>query len=112
MIAFPHDSFGIKSALVAALDIQAGHDQDYYTNSHWTQAPTAVLPKLFYAPWVYRHTPVRDAFVQAFAYVLLPVQKFVASVQARTSSPESYNETLQEALYQWSYQTVREYLVE
>eukprot|EP00797_Seminavis_robusta_P035969 Sro901_g218030.1 daunorubicin C-13 ketoreductase DnrU (400) ;mRNA; r:27120-28319 len=111
-IAFPHDSFGIKSALVAALDIKAGNDQDYFSNSHWTQAPNVLMPKLFYAPWVYRHTPVRDAIVQGFAGLLLPMQKFVASVQARQSSPESYNETLQEALYQWSYQTVREYLVE
>jgi NAD(P)-dependent dehydrogenase (short-subunit alcohol dehydrogenase family) len=109
-LAFPYDGYGIRSALHAALDITSTEDEDWFTNSDFTQLGHAIFPTKFFEPWVYRSTPIRDIVVQSVASTLLPMQKFWASIEARLSSPESYNETLQESLYEWSYRTVHKYL--
>jgi NAD(P)-dependent dehydrogenase (short-subunit alcohol dehydrogenase family) len=109
-LAFPHDGFGIRSALQAALDTTAALEEDWFTNSRFTQLGHAIFPTKFFEPWVYQSTPIRDIIIQSFATLMLPLQKFWATIEARRSSPESYNETLQESLYGWSYRTVHSYL--
>lgn len=105
---FPSNGYGIKSSLMAALD-SSNSQADYYTNSPATEFGHVILPKLFFSPWAYRWY-IRDMFFAPFAPLLLTLQKFGPTVEVRTSSPESYDEKRQEDLYQWSYNTVKEYL--
>ena len=107
-MAFPNDGFGIKSALIAALDTARSKSADYYTNSQstlWMER----LPSMFHAPWFYQYR-LRDAIGMSFGGVLLTFQRFLPTVDARRSSPETYDEGLQESLYEWSYETVKPFL--
>lgn len=112
--AYPNNGFGIKSALMAALDNNDNDNSnktnnDFYTNSESTTWALRFLPTLFYSSWSYSYR-LRDAIAMAYGGVMWTFQRFFTKVEARTSSPESYDEALQESLYHWSYETVKPFL--
>lgn len=121
--AYPHNGYGIKSALTAALDnnrtvvitqsleesTSESLEADFYTNSPSTAWGNIVFPRVFYEPWFYQYR-LRDAITMAFGGVLWTVQRFLAKVEARQSSPEAYQKDLQESLYDWSYRAVQPFL--
>lgn len=70
---------------------------------------SSTFPTLF--PYLTpRNSFVRDVIFQFLTFAMVIGQKLTAQVVTATSSPESYNETLQESLYQWSRQAVSEYI--
>jgi len=116
--AYPNNGYGIKSALVAALDTtkrdssssssSSTSSADWYTNSQATTM-AEYFPRIYHAPWFYKYQ-LRDAVALTFAGVLWTFQKFFAVVAPRTSAPETYMEDLQESLYEWSLESVKPFL--
>jgi hypothetical protein len=100
LVSFPYDGYGVKSALVAILDTKS--NADYFTNSVMSEVAHSLIG---FCP-----NALRDFMFLPYATMIMLGQKSGATVASRPSSPESYNETLQESLYNWSHKTVREYL--
>ena len=106
--AFESDGYGIKSALTAIFDLQ--ENGDFVTNSGVLNTIANLLPRWFYSSWAYK-LRIRDILASLIGLILLQTQRFFfASIRSRRTSPEAENETTQEALYQWSYETVKPYL--
>ena len=106
--AFESDGYGIKSALTAIFDLQ--ENGDFVTNSGVLNTIANLLPRWFYSSWAYK-LRIRDILASLIGLILLQTQRFFfASIRPRRTSPEAENETTQEALYQWSYETVKPYL--
>eukprot|EP00542_Grammatophora_oceanica_P005223 CAMPEP_0194066568 /NCGR_PEP_ID=MMETSP0009_2-20130614/86093_1 /TAXON_ID=210454 /ORGANISM="Grammatophora oceanica, Strain CCMP 410" /LENGTH=392 /DNA_ID=CAMNT_0038719533 /DNA_START=17 /DNA_END=1195 /DNA_ORIENTATION=- len=104
LYAFPYDGYGIKSALTAILTV--GEDEaDYYTNSRITNLGDYIFPAFV------RIHPIRDILGFFFAHVVMTVlQKTIAGTTQGSTSPESKDESLQQSLYDWSYNAVKPYL--
>ena len=106
LFGFPVMGWGISSVLQAMLDTRA-------TGDHFVNAALSdfrgFVPDFLFRSWVYEWG-IRDTFAQLFATVLIGVQKFGPMVGTALSSVESYDENLQEALYEWTYKEVSEYL--
>jgi NAD(P)-dependent dehydrogenase (short-subunit alcohol dehydrogenase family) len=114
---FPVDGFGLSSILRATLAVNSNagaaqdyrEEGDYYTNS-------ALVPPfgrwIDHIPsWLSKHTPIRDVMGSIGAVGLLfHFQKIFPAAMVVPSSKASYNEMLQEQLYQWSYQQVSKWL--
>jgi hypothetical protein len=67
------------------------------------------LRQLLPSSLLHYHLIVRDIISLTVAGVLLFVQKVYPRVVQEQSSPESYNTTISEALYEWSRRTIRQY---
>lgn len=113
--AFPANGFGIKSALYGVLDLQSqrqgdndNDNSDFMTNTGMSGVMHS-WPKLVFTPLVYR-LRIRDFMFSLYGIVFLHTQRFWPEIKARRSSPESYKEEIQEALYEWSYDTVKPFL--
>lgn len=105
---FDVNRWGIASALLALFD-DAHKDTDYYINGWWFRLPELIFQRPT-PQWLYRYG-LRDAIGNAFAWTVLVTQKLAPSYAGpAVSSPESYNETLQKELYEWSVQAVAPYL--
>jgi hypothetical protein len=55
-------------------------------------------------------TGFRDALSWSFAILLLWTQRFASKAQTSTSSPESFNQSTQDELYEWSKNAVSQWL--
>lgn len=53
---------------------------------------------------------MREQFTNTLAMVLMAVQRFTFGWYIQKSSPESYDEELQENLWEWSKATVKEWM--
>ena len=102
---FPSDGWGIASSLMGALDTTA--IGDYYINSRVFQILNVLYKGL--PSWTYT-VGLRDAVTFALAIMAQKLQKFLPEATPIRSSPESYNETIAEELYEWSLEAVRQYL--
>lgn len=106
--SFPADGYGIKSALMAIFDLQ--EEGDFVTNSGVLNAIVQILPRWFYSSWAYK-LRIRDFLSSIIGFIILQTQRFcLVSIRSRRTSPEADNKDAQEALYQWSYETVKPYL--
>eukprot|EP00548_Thalassiothrix_antarctica_P000032 CAMPEP_0194139406 /NCGR_PEP_ID=MMETSP0152-20130528/9039_1 /TAXON_ID=1049557 /ORGANISM="Thalassiothrix antarctica, Strain L6-D1" /LENGTH=403 /DNA_ID=CAMNT_0038837207 /DNA_START=21 /DNA_END=1232 /DNA_ORIENTATION=+ len=107
-LAFPSDGYGLHSIFNAILDVGSDDDDDFYVNN---DSPLAVLADLM-PSWTYSVLPIRDFFAQQFAMGLLLTQRFfpATSIKTRKSSRVSYNERIQDELYQWSKEAVSQWL--
>ena len=106
LFGFPVTGWGISSVLQAMLDTRA-------TGDHFVNAALSdfrgFVPHFLFRSWVYEWG-IRDNFVQLFAAMLIGVQKFCPMVGSALPSVESYDEDLQEALYDWTHKETSEYL--
>jgi hypothetical protein len=119
---YPVDGFGLSSALRAVVNDHAqdgngdgvdadgdSADGDYYIN-------TAVVPPFGrwadrIPLWWSKYTPIRDLMGSIGGMGLLfHFQKLFPVARVAPSSKASYNEELQEQLYQWSHQQVSQWL--
>lgn len=106
MIAYPNDGFGVASTCLAMFQPAAasGVDVDYYINS----------PVFEYLGDLVKKTAIDGAFRDALSWVsaitLLYVQRLSPREKPSLSSPESYNETIQDSLFRWSHTAVSEWL--
>lgn len=112
-IAYPNDGFGLASALDAMFlpDSGSGLTKDFFVNSAvFDLLGTAIENMgLIGKKWP-AETGFRDMISWAFAVGLLWTQKFASGAQYSTSSPESYNATTQDDLYEWSKAAVSDWL--
>lgn len=107
-MGFPANGFGIASALTAILDDKDTTDGDYYTN---VEVPSFFGSIMNHGPVWFKHSLLRDAFGTCFvAPFLLWTQKFFARVSKSKTSTLSYNESLQDELYDWSYAAIQKFL--
>jgi NAD(P)-dependent dehydrogenase (short-subunit alcohol dehydrogenase family) len=110
---FPAQGWGIASALMALLDYDTWAQAslplaDYYINSSVFRFANVLLGRQ--APhWLYS-TGLRDIMVFTMAVGTIWLQNMGAHAAPAKSSPESYNRTIAYSLYDWSYQTIEEYL--
>ena len=99
------EEWGISSALTALF---SKGENGYVVNSQ----AVATAGKWF--KWcshpVMTVLRIRDALGYAFAGTIYFLQQFLPSVVVAKSSPESYNEKLQDSLYAWSKDAVKEWL--
>lgn len=102
---FRSNGFGLKSALYAIFQPPG---QDFFTNTG-ISGLIHCIPKFVWAPLSYT-LRLRDLVATIYATMMLQTQRFAPFIKARRSSPESYNEERQEALYNWSYETVKSFL--
>jgi hypothetical protein len=101
--SFDASGWGIASSLYALL---GASQDDYYVSSTF---PTLFhyLTPLLKQTWT---SGLRDVLFQLITFAMVIGQKVSAKVLGTTSSPESYNMTLQDSLYVWSKQAVAEFL--
>jgi hypothetical protein len=102
-LAFDANGWGVASTLYALFDASTN---DYYVSSTF---PTLFhyLTPLLKQKWSHG---LRDVLFQLITFAMVIGQKVSAKVLGTTSSPESYNMTLQDSLYNWSKQAVAEFL--
>jgi NAD(P)-dependent dehydrogenase (short-subunit alcohol dehydrogenase family) len=113
---FQPEGWGIASALVAMLDDRtsigdctAGNNpcDDYYSNSRAASLYNMFFSKSLIPTWL---PSLRDALGVMLGIVTLPIQKIGYHLGPSTSSPESYDDIIGNALYYWSLQAIHEYL--
>ena len=104
--AFDANGWGMASTLYALLN--STDDKDFYVNSNFHDLFHYLTP-LLSPPIMYR-LGLRDLLSAPIAFAMLPGQALTANAYGTTSSPESYNETLQDSLYKWSKDAVFQYL--
>ena len=113
-IAYPNDGFGLASTLNAMFLPDAGAANgktDYFVNSVAFDILGLTIEKMGLEGrrWP-AATGFRDALSWAFAVTLLWTQRFASGAQFSTSSPESYQQSIQDELYNWSKSAVSEWL--
>jgi NAD(P)-dependent dehydrogenase (short-subunit alcohol dehydrogenase family) len=98
------DGWGISSALQAIFGEEEG---DYVTNSR----AVGIFPFLLRRPCCLCPGAIRELWVSAVIALLLILQRMLGVYTGPSpSSLESHNETIQDALYEWSLSAVEEYL--
>jgi NAD(P)-dependent dehydrogenase (short-subunit alcohol dehydrogenase family) len=103
--AFPMEGWGIASALHAMFE---DNDEDYYINTQGFKAFEYLFADL--PPWFYK-TGLRDLVSLCSATLGLIVQRVVPYAgHPGVSSPESYNATIRDALYDWSQKAVAKWI--
>ena len=112
-IAYPNDGFGLASTLHAMFLPDAGADEkkDYFVNSVAFDVLGLAVENMGLAgkQWP-AATGFRDALSWAFAITLLWTQRIASGAQYSASSPESYEQSAQDVVYEWSKDAVSEWL--
>lgn len=113
MLAFPFDGFGLSSVFHAMLDVSSidysdqttiASPKDFYVNSG-TNDDVSMFKFLPYST-----LPIRDLVLQFTSVYLLLFQRLMPIRETHSSSPESYDENLQDTLYNWSHIAVAKWL--
>ena len=103
--AFPMEGWGIASALHAMFE---DNDEDYYINTQGFKAFEYLFADL--PSWFYQ-TGLRDLVSNFSAISGLIMQRVVpVAGHPGVSSPESYNTTIRDALYDWSQKAVAKWI--
>mmetsp|Transcript_1397 Transcript_1397/g.2207 ORF Transcript_1397/g.2207 Transcript_1397/m.2207 type:complete len:388 (+) Transcript_1397:133-1296(+) len=102
--AFPVNGWGLASTFSGMFDTS---NNDFWVNSYQFENP---LPQFLTSSKWFARTEMRDLTMFMLSRVVLYTQKFTAETSPARSSPESYNVTLQDSLYQWSKKTVDKWL--
>mmetsp|Transcript_7624 Transcript_7624/g.10853 ORF Transcript_7624/g.10853 Transcript_7624/m.10853 type:complete len:385 (+) Transcript_7624:135-1289(+) len=102
--AYPVDGWGLASTFSGMFGASQG---DFWLNSYQFKDP---LPGFLSGSKLFASTGMRDFYMLVMSRVALYTQKFSAEAIPAQSSPESYNITLQDSLYQWSRKSVDKWL--
>jgi hypothetical protein len=107
LVTFPANGYGLSSILFALLDTASGKASDYYINTGVVHGPNPLdsMPS-----WMYERLPLRDMVVNSCASLLMLSQRFFPVRKATFSSLVSYDEALQDDLYEWSQKAISEWL--
>jgi NAD(P)-dependent dehydrogenase (short-subunit alcohol dehydrogenase family) len=103
--AFPMEGWGIASSLHAMFE---DNDEDYYINTQGFKVFQYLFADL--PSWFYK-TGLRDLVSNFSATLGLIIQRVTPYAgHPGVSSPESYNTTIRDALYDWSQMAVTKWL--
>ena len=103
--AFDVNGWGMASTLLALFDTE--EKGDYYTNTKLFDVAHYVMA--YQTSWMYQ-LGIRDVIGAAMAFSILFTQRLTPEAKSSVSSPESYDEALGDALYNWSMFAVKEFL--
>jgi NAD(P)-dependent dehydrogenase (short-subunit alcohol dehydrogenase family) len=111
-IAFPKDGWGIASSLMALFDnetmIENGTPtNDYYINSNVFRLTEPLFPRP--TPWWMYQFGIRDVTLDMLSKVALVSQNLLPHAGPVKSSPESYNMSIADSLYDWSKAAIAKY---
>ena len=111
-VAFPVNGYGLSSILHALFDDDDSSNNNNNNNhDFYVNADLGISFLVDNLPsWTYSLLPIRDVAVFLFAMTLLGFQRLFLVKTARSSSRASYNEQLQDELYEWSKTAVAEWL--
>lgn len=105
-LAFPVERWGLASTLEGLFeDKRTARKHDFYVNTRLSSLPVL---SWFHSNWVFKYG-VRDTVLFFAASVMLFMQRFFPAGFPTESSPESYDESLQDALYEWSMAAVNDF---
>jgi hypothetical protein len=111
-IAFSKQGWGIASALMSLFDNNTITDNATPTNDYFTSSKVFLLvASLFTRPtpwWMYQYG-MHDAIFDVADKVALFTQNLMPYVGPIKSSPESYNVTIANSLYDWSKAAIAKY---
>jgi hypothetical protein len=111
-VAFPANGYGLSSILHALFDVDDDSSNNNNNNHDFFVNVDFGIPIVMdYMPsWTYSLLPIRDVVTSLFAMTLLNLQRLFPVKITRSSSRASYNEQLQDELYEWSKTAVSEWL--
>lgn len=106
-LGFDPKGWGIASSLYGLFS-DDDPDADYFSNSRALNL-VAVKNEIAHAPWTFAFG-LRDfgSFLMAFA--VLALQKLTPAAEPSIASPVTYNENLQDQVYDWSKQAIADWL--
>lgn len=107
-LGFKNTGWGIASTLYAIFNDYDDPEADYFSNSRALNM-VAVSNEMAHAPWTFAFG-LRDfgSFIMAFG--VLGFQKLMAVAEPSISSPVTYNEELQDTIYDWSKTAIADWL--
>jgi len=104
---YPPEGWGVASALHAVFDTISDDNDDFYSNTKFFDPFMQLLTRL--PSWSYEWG-VRDFLTNSIAYLGMAGQLFTPEAGPTKSSPESYNASIADQLYDWSLAAVEPYL--
>jgi hypothetical protein len=106
-LGFNPNGWGIASSLYAVFSDDYPQ-ADYFSNTKALNL-VAVNNEIAHAPWTFA-LGLRDfgSFMMAFGVITL--QRLVAATEPSVASPVTYNEKLQDQVYDWSKQAIADWL--
>lgn len=105
--AYDVNGWGLSSLLLAIFDNKAAGSADFYTNTGMFDVAHYVMA--YQTHWMYKFG-VRDVIGSVMAFSVLLTQRLLPDAKSAASSPESYDEALGDALYEWSMTAVKPFL--
>jgi NAD(P)-dependent dehydrogenase (short-subunit alcohol dehydrogenase family) len=111
-IAFPKDGWGIASSLMALFDNATATENDLPTNDYYINSNVFRLTEILFSrptPWWMYQFGIRDVILDALSKVALVAQNLFPYAGPVKSSPESYNITIANSLYDWSKAAITKY---
>lgn len=82
---------------------------DYFSNSRALNLAPAISNEMAHAPWTFA-LGLRDFGSFLMAFSVLGVQKLMPIAEPSIPSPVTYNENLQDQIYDWSKNAVADWL--
>lgn len=106
-LGFKNNGWGIASTLYGMFS-QDYPTADYFSNSRALKLLT-IHNEMAHAPWTFA-LGLRDFGSFLIAFGVLGFQKLVPIAEPSIPSPVTYNENLQDQIYDWSKQAVADWL--
>ena len=106
-LGFKNTGWGIASTLYAIFNDE-DPEADYFSNSRALNL-VAVSNEMAHAPWTFA-LGLRDFGSFLMAFGVLGFQKLMPIAEPSIASPVTYNENLQDQIYDWSKQAVSDWL--
>ena len=103
--AYDVNGWGMASLLLALFDTE--NKSDFYTNTALFDFAAYIMS--YQSNWMYQ-VGIRDVLGAILAFSVLFTQRLLPVAKTTSSSPESYNEALGDALYDWSLSAVKPFL--
>ena len=103
--AYDVNGWGMASLLLALFDTE--NKSDFYTNTGLFDFATYLMS--YQSSWMYQ-VGIRDVLGSILAFSVLFTQRLNPVAKTTSSSPESYDEALGDALYDWSLSAVKPFL--
>eukprot|EP00977_Amphora_coffeiformis_P012290 scaffold3038_cov163-Amphora_coffeaeformis.AAC.5 len=105
--AYDVNGWGMASTLLAIFDNNNEKSADFYSNTRVSDIASYAMA--FQTNWMYKLS-IRDAIGNFMAFAILLSQRLLPDARATVTSPPSYDETLGDALYEWSMSAVGPFL--
>jgi len=109
-LGFKNTGWGIASSLYAIFNDYDDPEADYFSNSRTLNVVAMDKSmEIAHAPWTF-WLGLRDFGSFILAFGVLGFQKLTPIAEPGISSPVTYNESLQDQVYDWAKQAVNDWL--